>query len=60
MTLTNSFSFDEVRQVLGGVLGADLHAKRVDSLCDASLGVCTVVRSPSPPSATDWPPRVAH
>ena len=39
MTLTNQFSFDEVRQVLGGVLGADLHAKRVDSLCDATLGV---------------------
>ena len=39
MSLTNSFSFDEVRQVLGGVLGADLHAKRVDSLCDATLGV---------------------
>src|SRR5919199_489535 len=39
MTLTNSFSFDEVRQLLGGVLGADWHAKRVDSLCDATLGV---------------------
>ena len=39
MTLTNSFSFDEVRQVLGGVLGADWHAKRVDSLCDATRGV---------------------
>ena len=39
MTTTSAFSFDEVRQVLGGVLGPDLHAKRVDSLCDASLGV---------------------
>ena len=39
MTLTNSFSFDAVGQVLSGVLGADLHAKRVDSLCDATLGV---------------------
>ena len=39
MTLTSQFSFDEVRQVLGGVLGSDLHAKRVDSLCDATLGV---------------------
>jgi len=32
------FSFDEVRQVLGSVLGQDLHAKRVDSRCDATLG----------------------
>lgn len=33
------FSFDQVRQVLGGVLEHDLHAKRVNSLCDATLGV---------------------
>jgi hypothetical protein len=33
------FSFNEVRQVLGGVLEHDLHAKRVASLCDATLGV---------------------
>ena len=33
------FSFNQVRQVLGSVLGHDLHAKRVDSLCDATLGV---------------------
>jgi hypothetical protein len=33
------FSFNHVRQVLGGVLDHDLHAKRVDSLCDATLGV---------------------
>ena len=33
------FSFSQVRQVLGGVLDHDLHAKRVDSLCDATLGV---------------------
>jgi len=33
------FSFNQVRQVLGGVLDHDLHAKRVDSLCDATLGV---------------------
>ena len=39
MTATSQFSFDEVRQVLGGVLGPDLHAKRIDSLCDATLGV---------------------
>jgi len=39
MTTTSQFSYDEVRQVLGGVLGPDLHAKRVDSLCDATLGV---------------------
>jgi hypothetical protein len=33
------FSFNHVRQVLGGVLDEDLHAKRVDSLCGATLGV---------------------
>ena len=33
------FSINQVKQVLGGVLGHDLHAKRVDSLCDATLGV---------------------
>src|SRR5690242_16884370 len=39
MTIPHQFSFAEVRQVLGGVLGPDLHAKRIDSLCDATLGV---------------------
>jgi len=33
------FSFHHVRQVLGSVLDHDLHAKRVDSLADAALGV---------------------
>jgi hypothetical protein len=33
------FSFNKVRHVLGSVLDHDLHAKRVDSLCDATLGV---------------------
>jgi hypothetical protein len=33
------FAINQVRQVLGGVLGHDLHAKRVASLCDATLGV---------------------
>src|SRR5271167_5228161 len=33
------FSSNQVRQVLGGVLGQDLHAKRVVSLSDATLGV---------------------
>jgi len=33
------FSFQHVRQVLGSVLDHDLHAKRVDSLADATLGV---------------------
>jgi hypothetical protein len=33
------FSFNHVRQVLGGVLDQDLHAKRVDSLCDATLNL---------------------
>jgi hypothetical protein len=33
------FSFNQVRQVPGGVLDHDRHAKCVDSLCDATLGV---------------------
>ena len=33
------FSINQVKQVLGGVLGHDLHAKRVGSLSDATLGV---------------------
>jgi hypothetical protein len=33
------FSIDQVKQGLGGVLGHDLHAKRVGSLYDATLGV---------------------
>ena len=33
------FSINQVKQVLGDVLGHDLHAKRVGSLCDATLGV---------------------
>ena len=33
------FSFNQVRRVLGGVLDHDLHAKRVASLSDATLGV---------------------
>ncbi len=33
------FSFNHIRQALGAVLGQDLHAKRVDSLCGATLGV---------------------
>jgi hypothetical protein len=33
------FAFHQVRQVLGGVLDQDIHAKRIDSLCGATLGV---------------------
>ena len=33
------FSFSQIRKALGSVLGQDLHAKRVDSLCDATIGV---------------------
>jgi hypothetical protein len=33
------FSIHQVRQVLGSVLDHDLHAKRIDSLCGATLGV---------------------
>ena len=33
------FSSNQVKQVLGGMMGQDLHAKRVASLSDATLGV---------------------
>jgi hypothetical protein len=39
MVVRERFSFNQVRQVLGSVLDQELHAKRVDSLCDATLGV---------------------
>src|SRR6202162_2848401 len=39
MVIRERFSFNQVRQVLGSVLDQDLHAKRIDSLCDATLGV---------------------
>lgn len=50
MVVRDKFSFGEVRSVLGQVLGSDLHAKRIDSLanatlgalCTASLAVCTI------------------
>ena len=39
MVIRERFSFKAIHDVLGGVLEQDLHAKRVDSLCDATLGV---------------------
>ena len=39
MVVRQRFSFKRVRDVLGGVLEHDLHAKRVESLCNATLGV---------------------
>lgn len=39
MVVRQRFSFKQVRDVLGGVLEQDLHAKRVESLCNATLGV---------------------
>ena len=38
-TTASQFSFDQVRDVLGGLLGPNLHAKRIDCLSDATLGV---------------------
>ncbi len=35
----NRFSYDAVHRVLGSVFEHDLHAKRVDSLCNATIGV---------------------
>ena len=39
MVIRQRFSFQEVRDVLGGLLEQDLHVKRVDSLCNATVGV---------------------
>ena len=39
MVIRQRFSFQEVRTVLGGLLAQDLHAKRVTSLCNATVGV---------------------
>jgi hypothetical protein len=39
MVIRERFSYKGIHEVLGGLLGEDLHAKRVNSLCDATLGV---------------------
>ena len=38
MVIRERFSYKAIRDVLGGLLEQDLHAKRVNSLCDATLG----------------------
>ena len=39
MVIRQRFSFGEVRYVLGMALSSDMHAKRIDSLANATLGV---------------------
>ncbi|HME20224.1 MAG TPA: hypothetical protein VKI44_02460, partial [Acetobacteraceae bacterium] len=39
MVIGDRFSYQAIRDVLGGLPEQDLHAKRVNSLCDATLGV---------------------
>ncbi|HEX8812638.1 MAG TPA: IS4 family transposase [Terracidiphilus sp.] len=39
MVIRERFSYQGICDVLGGLLEQDLHAKRVHSLCDATLGV---------------------
>jgi hypothetical protein len=39
MVIRERFSYPGIRDVLGGLLEQDLHTKRVNSLCDATLGV---------------------
>jgi Transposase DDE domain len=39
MVIRERFSYRGIHAVVGGLLGDDLHAKRVNSLCDATLGV---------------------
>src|ERR1700693_4538122 len=62
MVVRERFSYQAIHDVLSGLLEQDLHAKRVNSLCDATLGVlhsgslavCTIgqglaaARSPKP------------
>jgi hypothetical protein len=38
-SIASQFSVREVRQVLGGVFGGELHSKRIDSLSGATVGV---------------------
>ena len=37
----SSGRLEEIRGFIGGLYGPDLHAKRVDALADATLGVMT-------------------
>jgi hypothetical protein len=39
MVIRERFSYQGIRDVLGALLEEDLHAKRISSLCDATLGV---------------------
>src|ERR1700693_466571 len=39
MVVRERFSYQAIHDVLSGLLEQDLHAKRVNSLCDATLGV---------------------
>ena len=39
MVVRERFSYKAIHDVLSGLLEHDLHAKRVNSLCDATLGV---------------------
>jgi hypothetical protein len=39
MVIRERFSYQGIRDVLGSLLEQDFHAKRVNSLCDATLGV---------------------
>jgi hypothetical protein len=39
MVIRKRFSYQAIHDVLGGLLEEDLHAKRISSLCNATLGV---------------------
>jgi hypothetical protein len=39
MVIRQRLSYQGIRDVLGDLLEQDHHAKRIDSLCDATLGV---------------------
>ena len=39
MVIRERFSYQAIHDVLNGLLKQDVHAKRVNSLCDATLGV---------------------
>jgi hypothetical protein len=47
--------FDDVRLYLGGLYGSDLHAKRIESLAGATLGVMQAASLAVALIATCWP-----
>ena len=58
MVIRERFSYKAIHEVLSGLLEQDLHAKRVNSLCDDTLGVqagaCAARSAAVWPAAVSW------